>query len=142
MDLRSGNAYWLLKNGLLASYPPLTRNEQCDVAIIGGGITGALVAHGLVREGVDTVLLDKRDVATGSTAASTSLLQYEIDTELADLIDRIGRAERRASLPCRPGGDRSGRSCRTSWAMIAALSARKAFILPASRLTCETRARV
>ncbi len=28
-----------------------------------------------------TVLLDKRDVCTGSTAASTTLLQYEIDTE-------------------------------------------------------------
>lgn len=55
MDLRSGNAYWLLKNGLLASYPTLKQNEQCDVAIIGGGITGALVARGMVGAGVDTI---------------------------------------------------------------------------------------
>jgi glycine/D-amino acid oxidase-like deaminating enzyme len=92
MDLRSGTAYWPLKNGLLATYPPLEENQTCDVAILGGGITGALVAHRFVGEGVETVLLDKRDIGTGSTAASTSLLQYEIDTELADLIDRVGKS--------------------------------------------------
>ena len=71
----------------------MTHDETCDVAVIGGGITGALVAYRLVNEGVDTVLLDKRDIATGSTAASTSLLQYEIDTELNDLIPRVGEAD-------------------------------------------------
>ncbi len=90
MNLRSGSAYWPIKNGLLATYPPLEQNVTCDVAIIGGGITGSLVAHRLVEEGIETVLLDKREMGTGSTAASTSLLQYEIDTELADLIDRVG----------------------------------------------------
>jgi glycine/D-amino acid oxidase-like deaminating enzyme len=92
MDLRSGNAFWPIKNGLIASYLALTRHESCDVAVIGGGITGALVAYRLVNAGVETVLLDKRDVGTGSTAASTSLLQYEIDTELHDLIARVGEA--------------------------------------------------
>jgi glycerol-3-phosphate dehydrogenase len=42
MKLRSGSAYWPIKNGLLATYPPLEQNETCDVAIIGGGITGSL----------------------------------------------------------------------------------------------------
>jgi glycine/D-amino acid oxidase-like deaminating enzyme len=93
MDLRSGHAFWPIKNGLLASYPALNEDETCDVVVLGGGITGALVADRLVSEGVATVLLDKRDVATGSTAASTSLLQYEIDTELSDLISQVGEAD-------------------------------------------------
>ncbi len=93
MDLRSGNAFWPIKNGLLASYPALYHDETCEVAVLGGGITGALVAYRLASEGVETVLLDKRDVASGSTAASTALLQYEIDTELNDLISRVGEAD-------------------------------------------------
>src|SRR5438105_2820206 len=93
MDLRSGHPYWLLKNGLLATYPPLRRPERCDVAIIGGGVTGALVANYLTRAGVEAVLLDKRDVATGSTVASTALLLYATDTELTDLIPLVGEAQ-------------------------------------------------
>jgi glycine/D-amino acid oxidase-like deaminating enzyme len=93
MDLRSGNAFWPIKNGLLASYPALNQDDTCEVAVLGGGITGALVAYRLASEGVETVLLDKRDVGTGSTAASTALLQYEIDTELNDLIPRVGEAD-------------------------------------------------
>lgn len=90
MDLRSGHPYWLLKNGLLASYPTLKHDDSCEVAIIGGGITGALVAYHLCQEGVATILLDKRDVGSGSTAASTALLQYAADTELMDSIPLVG----------------------------------------------------
>jgi cation diffusion facilitator CzcD-associated flavoprotein CzcO len=45
MDLTSGAPFWIIKNGLLATYPRLKRDRRCDVAVIGGGITGALVAH-------------------------------------------------------------------------------------------------
>jgi hypothetical protein len=54
MDLRSGHAFWPIKNGLLASYPALNDGETCDVVVLGGGITGALVADRLVSEGVAT----------------------------------------------------------------------------------------
>jgi len=42
MDLRAGFAYWPLRNGILASYPSLDRDETADVADIGAGVTGAL----------------------------------------------------------------------------------------------------
>jgi glycine/D-amino acid oxidase-like deaminating enzyme len=89
MDLRSGHPFWLLKNGLLADYPSLKHDESCEVAVIGGGITGALVAYFFVLEGVETILVDKRDIGAGSTAASTALLQYEIDIELHNLISLV-----------------------------------------------------
>lgn len=69
-----------MKNGLMATYPTLKQDLVCGVAVIGGGITGALVAYHLIQAGVDTVLVDKRDIGHGSTSASTSLLQYEVDT--------------------------------------------------------------
>lgn len=91
MDLRSGSAFWILKNGLQAAYPPLDRDLHTDIAIIGGGITGALLAYEFQQRGIACTLLDKREIGWGSTAASTAMLQYEIDEELHALIDRIGK---------------------------------------------------
>jgi glycerol-3-phosphate dehydrogenase len=62
MDLKSGYPYWLVKNGLLNTYPSLHQDITCDVAVIGGGITGALMAYHLVEAGVDTVVLDKANM--------------------------------------------------------------------------------
>lgn len=93
MNLTSDHPYWALKNGLLHSYPTLKQDETCDVIILGGGISGALAAHTLSKEGLDIVLIDKRDVGMGSTSASTALLQYEIDVPLCELTEKIGRAD-------------------------------------------------
>lgn len=90
MKLRSKETYWLLKNGLINSYPSLRENISCDVLIIGGGITGSLIAHQLSQEGYQTVLIDKRDIAMGSTCATTAMLQYEIDEPLHTLINKVG----------------------------------------------------
>ncbi|MBL3548919.1 glycine/D-amino acid oxidase-like deaminating enzyme [Chryseobacterium rhizosphaerae] len=90
MDLKSNEPFWLLKNGLMTSYPSLKSDEKCDVLIIGGGITGSLIAHQMVRDGYDTLLIDKRELCNGSTSATTSMLQYEIDVPLFELIDKIG----------------------------------------------------
>jgi glycine/D-amino acid oxidase-like deaminating enzyme len=93
MDLRSGQCYWPLKNGLLAVYPTLDADASCEVAIVGGGITGALIAHRLTHAGRSCILVDKRDIGWGSTLASTALLQYEIDTPLRELSTMIGPAD-------------------------------------------------
>lgn len=90
MDLTSGCPFWPVKDGLVATYPALEQSVECDVAVLGGGITGACVGHALAGAGVDVVLLDKRDAGTGSTAACTGLIQYEVDVHLHDLAERIG----------------------------------------------------
>lgn len=70
--------------------------EVCDVAIVGAGVSGALCAAVLSAAGHDIVVVDRRLPATGSTLASTAMIQFEIDTPLRDLADKIGakRAER------------------------------------------------
>jgi glycine/D-amino acid oxidase-like deaminating enzyme len=101
MDLASSQRFWLLKNGLPALYPPLEQDARCDVAVIGAGITGALLAETLTAAGHQVIALDRRDVATGSTSASTALLQYEIDSHLTDLEERHGEdLARTAYLAC------------------------------------------
>jgi glycine/D-amino acid oxidase-like deaminating enzyme len=101
MDLLSCCPFWPLKDGLPASYPPLGRDASCDVAIIGAGITGALMAWHLAEAGISTVVLDRREAAHGSTSGSTALLQYEIDLPLHQLEKRLGSARaRRAYHGC------------------------------------------
>lgn len=87
MDLHSGLAYWIVKNQLFNYYNPLEDDLTIDVAIIGSGITGALVSHELCMAGIPCAVFDKRTIATGSTAASTAQLQYEIDVPLSEMID-------------------------------------------------------
>ena len=93
MKLHSGAAFWLVADGLTPSPIPLDGAEECDALIVGAGITGALVADALTAEGLDVVLLDRREPGLGSTAASTALLQFEIDVELAELADKIGETD-------------------------------------------------
>src|SRR5688572_14051844 len=92
MKLTSDNPYWAVRNGLPFAYPSLDHDVTCDCVVVGGGITGALVAFHLVAAGVSVVLLDKRDIGTGSTSGSTGLLQYEVDVPLRELIQQVGAA--------------------------------------------------
>ena len=91
MDVRTESPFWLMKSGLLEVYPSLHLDLQTDYAIIGGGISGALAAWYLAKAGVDCAVFDRRHIGMGSTCASTSLLQYEIDTPLFELVKKVGK---------------------------------------------------
>jgi glycine/D-amino acid oxidase-like deaminating enzyme len=95
-DLRGGVSVWS------ASAHAKTRNrrtltrEKCDVIVVGAGVSGALIALNLARSGIDVVVVDRRKPITGSTMASTAMIQFEIDQPLTKLSEAIGssKAER------------------------------------------------
>ena len=93
VNLRSGRPLWIEFGQKGAHFPSLSQDVSCRVVVLGGGVTGALVAYRLVKDGVATVLVDRREIGHGSTAASTGLLQYEIDTPLCELIKKVGQAD-------------------------------------------------
>jgi glycine/D-amino acid oxidase-like deaminating enzyme len=66
-------------------YAPLRESLSFDVAIVGGGITGALAAEHLTARGLSVCVIDRETPGLGSTAASTAMLQWEIDTQLSEL---------------------------------------------------------
>jgi glycine/D-amino acid oxidase-like deaminating enzyme len=102
MDLRSHYPYWLLRHGIVNSYPSLHDDINTGVAIIGAGISGSLVAWYLCNAGFNVVIVDRRHAGMGSTAANTALLQYEIDTPLYKLINMVGEKNAvRSYLLCR-----------------------------------------
>jgi glycine/D-amino acid oxidase-like deaminating enzyme len=88
-DLRTGLSPWF-------DGPPRPASERlgadirCDVVIVGGGITGALAAEHLTALGHEVVVIDREGEGFGSTAASTAMLQWEIDQPLRRLAALYG----------------------------------------------------
>lgn len=102
MDLRSPYPYSFMVKGIIRSYPSLSHNLTTEVAIIGAGITGALVAYHLNKKGIGVSIFDRRHTGMGSTAASTGLLQYEIDMPLVKLKEKVGESKAiKSYLLCR-----------------------------------------
>lgn len=100
-DLRGGRSPWLGTAQRPVS-PRLGENLKCDALIVGGGITGSLIAERLTRQGLNVVVVDRELPGRGSTIASTAMLLWEIDRSLSELTQTYGfeRASRayRASL--------------------------------------------
>ncbi len=92
--LRLGAAIWL-ENGPAAlepAAPRLTSHLTTDVVIVGGGLTGAVIAHECVSRGLSTVVLEAGHLGAGSTSANTGLLVYEPDEQLSSLAKRYSPA--------------------------------------------------
>lgn len=95
-DLRSGEPLWLADGRPCIAAQRICKPKRYDVIVVGAGITGAMVADALTTAGFRVGILDRRHPCLGSTAASTALLQFEIDTPLIELSSKIGwvKAER------------------------------------------------
>jgi glycine/D-amino acid oxidase-like deaminating enzyme len=88
-DLRLGDADW--DSDAPPGPDPLP--DHVDVAIVGAGITGAMIAERLAASGARVALLDRRPPGRGSTAASTALVMWEMDVPLTHLARDIGMEE-------------------------------------------------
>lgn len=89
-DLRSGESLWEAQNPAPTGAMLARQEWRADVAIVGAGITGSLLAERLTREGRTVIVIDRRAPQRGSTAASTALLQWEIDAPMLELEERFG----------------------------------------------------
>jgi glycine/D-amino acid oxidase-like deaminating enzyme len=90
-DLRTGTPFWLRHGAIRVRSQPLGRDLKIDVAVVGAGVSGALIADALLRSGKTVAVLDRRGPVEGSTPASTALLQFEIDQPLILLTQKIGQ---------------------------------------------------
>jgi glycine/D-amino acid oxidase-like deaminating enzyme len=91
--LRAGRSIWQVRRlpVEIRSRSKIAKDLSCDVLVVGGGISGAMVADALSDANLNVVIADRRKALAGSTPASTALLQYEIDTPLSKLAGRIGK---------------------------------------------------
>ena len=91
-DLRDGKAVWTAYRSPGIRGRRLQGNTRAEIVIVGAGISGALLAQGFVAAGTRPLIIERRrEALLGSTAASTALLQFELDTPLIKLIAARGR---------------------------------------------------
>lgn len=91
-DLRTGTPLWL-KKGLPHFHRTKSSAKSYDVAVVGTGVSGALLTDALLQAGLSVVAVDRRKILSGSTPASTALLQGELDTPLIELERKIGKSD-------------------------------------------------
>jgi glycine/D-amino acid oxidase-like deaminating enzyme len=94
LDLRTGRPVWHAYRAPSVPAKPLTRDVKTDVLVVGMGISGAMIAEALTDAGLSVIMIDRRRGSMlGSTAATTALVQYEIDQPLTVLSRKIGKAK-------------------------------------------------
>jgi glycine/D-amino acid oxidase-like deaminating enzyme len=102
-QLRAGKSIWQAFAAPKISTRSAIDGMSADVLVIGAGISGALTGERAAAAGLSVIIADRRGPILGSTPASTALVQFEIDTPLTELRDKIGeknaiRAWRRSKL--------------------------------------------
>lgn len=87
MDLQfvKGKPYFTEVNNIPNKYSYLDENIETDIVIVGGGVTGAILAYYLSKSNIKVVLLEKSIIGYGSTSTTTALLQYELDSTVRAL---------------------------------------------------------
>jgi glycine/D-amino acid oxidase-like deaminating enzyme len=90
LDLRGGRSLWDALNGHPHLPSRLEENLRSRIIIIGSGITGSFLAERLSRMTSSIIVVDRHQPQSASTAASTSLLQWELDAPLRELSASLG----------------------------------------------------
>lgn len=90
MTHKENKSLWTSVNEVPTTYPWLSEDESCEVAIIGGGITGALTALYFAKEGIDTVVVSDTPIGYGAISESSGILHYDSVGSLCALADEIG----------------------------------------------------
>ncbi len=77
----------------IQKYPALSEDEEADVVIIGGGISGIQCAYHLANAGVSVVVLEAKRLCANATSYTTAFITQIIDTPLYVLNTLIGQKE-------------------------------------------------
>lgn len=93
MKLYSGNTYWDKTSKAVHSFEKINKEMQIDNLIVGGGMSGNLMAFILAKRGKKVTLIEEKRLGSGSSTANTGLLQYSSDIMVSELADKIGEKD-------------------------------------------------
>ena len=71
--------FWLNKNKITNVYPYLSKNMECDVIIVGGGICGAITSYFLAKDGFKVAVIEKNIIGYKNTSLSSACITDFVD---------------------------------------------------------------
>lgn len=86
---------WSRTNEAGEEYPKLKEDTQCDICVIGAGITGCLCALRLAERGEDVALITENAVGSGATSGAMPCAVYDMGTTLRSLSRQHGESSAR-----------------------------------------------
>ena len=89
MTTSAAESLWL-DTAPTTRHPPLKKDLDVDVAVLGGGITGLTTAHLLKEAGADVVVLEAERVGTGVTGTNTAKVSALQQTVYSQIRSRHG----------------------------------------------------
>jgi glycine/D-amino acid oxidase-like deaminating enzyme len=92
-----GVRYWLdrFPTSRRPSYPQHRGQLQTEVAIVGGGAVGCVVAYVFAAAGIEVALLEAGRVAQGEAAGAFGIVAHEPEADFQTLIQQYGRRDAR-----------------------------------------------
>ena len=81
---------WTAEYKAPVQYPWLDKPEDCDVLVVGGGCTGAMIAYRLAKAGINTVIVSADKIGFGQTSQAPAFVTYELSKSMEKLSECIG----------------------------------------------------
>lgn len=88
---RDANCWYAASSPQPALLPPLSDDLECDVCIVGGGVTGVSAALHLAERGMRVVLLEAREIGWASSGRNGGMMTAYADIDPAVLDKALGR---------------------------------------------------
>ena len=88
---RDANCWYAASSPQPALLPPLSDDLDCDVCIVGGGVTGVSAALHLAERGMRVVLLEAREIGWASSGRNGGMMTAYADIDPAVLDKALGR---------------------------------------------------
>lgn len=92
------NDFFTANSPIAQTYPYLKDAIQTDVAVVGGGVTGAIVFHALAKAGIACVLVEKNIIGHGRSGTAAPVMLYDGEHSLSSLLLTMGPKDAAAAM--------------------------------------------
>lgn len=72
-------------------FSPLEKDLECDVCVIGSGISGVSTAYELVKRGFQVALVEAREILSGETGRTSGHLASDLDDGYTEIAQKHGK---------------------------------------------------